>query len=44
MHIQRGLSLKSTAVKARYLWIITLRLWNPWFATVRSQGAGAGGF
>ena len=29
MHIQRGLSLKSDVAKARYFWIITLRLWNP---------------
>ena len=39
MHIQRGLSLKSHAAKARYFWFITLRLWNPWYELVADQGA-----
>lgn len=41
MHIQRGLSLKSRAAKPRYFWVITLRLWNPWFAIGRPQEADA---
>ena len=41
MHIQRGLSLKSMAAKARYVWFITLRLWNPWYEMVADQRADA---
>jgi hypothetical protein len=41
MHIQRGLSLKSRTAKPRYFWVITLRLWNPWFAIGRTQAADA---
>jgi hypothetical protein len=44
MHIQRGLSLKSMAVKPKHFWVITLRLWNPWYEMVRDQGANASGF
>jgi hypothetical protein len=44
MHIQRGLSLKSHAAKAKYFWFITLRLWNPWYEMVADQGTDAGGF
>ncbi len=41
MHIQRGLSLKSKAGRARYFWFITLRLWNPWYEMVAGQRADA---
>ena len=44
MHIQRGLSLKSHVTKTRYLWFISLRLWNPWYEMVADQGVDAGGF
>jgi hypothetical protein len=39
MHIQRGLSLKSLAPKARYFWLITLRLWNPWTRGIAGREA-----
>ncbi len=44
MHIQRGLSLKGHAPKARYFWFITLRLWNPWYELAADQGADVIGF
>lgn len=44
MHIQRGLSLKSHAARAKYFWFITLRLWNPWYEMVADQGANTGHF
>jgi hypothetical protein len=41
MHIQRGLSLKARTEQGHYLWIITLRLWNPWIRGIVDQEAGA---
>ena len=35
MHIRRGLSVK--AETARHVWIITLRLWNPWLRAPRGS-------
>ena len=37
MHITRGLSLKGKSTQARYFWIITLRLWNPWIRDIRGR-------
>jgi hypothetical protein len=34
MHVLRGLSLKARAGRARYTWLITIRLWNPWVRRV----------
>jgi hypothetical protein len=42
MHISRGLSLK--ARHAKHFWVITLRLWNPWYEMVADRGADAVGF
>jgi hypothetical protein len=39
MHIQRGLSLKSRFVKGNHFWVITLRLWNPWYEMVADRNA-----
>jgi hypothetical protein len=39
MHIQRGLSLKSRAARAKYFWLITLRLWNPWIRDIPGREA-----
>lgn len=36
MHIRRGLSVKAAAT--RHVWIITLRLWNPWVRASRPGG------
>jgi hypothetical protein len=44
MHIQRGLSLKGKTARARYFWIVTFRLWNPWYEMVADRRAVAGGF
>jgi len=37
MHVTRGLSLKAT--QAKQVWIITLRLWNPWLRGIRGRRA-----
>ena len=42
MHIQRGLSLKAQAEQRHYVWIITLRLWNPWIRGIVGPGASEG--
>lgn len=42
MHIQRGLSLKAKTEQRYYVWIITLRLWNPWIRGIVGLGAGEG--
>ncbi len=39
MHVTRGLSLKGSSTQARYFWIITLRLWNPWIRDIRGRRA-----
>jgi hypothetical protein len=38
MHISRGLSLK--ARQAKYFWVITLRLWNPWIRGIAGRRIG----
>src|SRR5215510_2746468 len=40
MHVQRGLSLKGETAKPRYVWIITLSLWNPWIRGTAHLEAG----
>ncbi|WP_147292604.1 hypothetical protein [Undibacter mobilis] len=39
MHIRRGLSLKASAANRHHLWIITLRLWNPWIRDIAGRAA-----
>jgi hypothetical protein len=34
MHVRRGLSLKARTEQAYHVWIITLRLWNPWLKAI----------
>ncbi len=34
MHVLRGLTLKARAGQAKYTWLITIRLWNPWVRRV----------
>lgn len=40
MHIRRGLSLKARTEQGHYVWVITLRLWNPWIRGIVGPGAG----
>jgi hypothetical protein len=44
MHIQRGLSLKAKIDQEQYVWIITLRLWNPWIRGIVGPGVGEDAF
>jgi hypothetical protein len=41
MHIRRGLSLKAQVGTRRPLWIITLRLWNPWIRGISGREVSA---
>jgi hypothetical protein len=41
MHIQRGLSLKARTETGHYVWIITLRLWNPWVRDIAGRVTSA---
>jgi len=43
MHVQRGLSLKGEAAKPRYVWIITLSLWDSRIQGTAHLGTGENG-